>query len=139
MAKVENPGHYMCPRCNGQEFYESEETTGAYAMTLDTPGPVDPTIVNRITGVVVRCVNCREKARWIDSPEALAEKSRVESVQYAWVGFVFGFVFLILGLYIAGEDIDGTSGLMYGSFAGSALMFFVGYRGYKSAEAKSKK
>ncbi len=136
MENVVNPGHYLCPRCKSQQVYESQETTGAYAVTLDTPGPINPTFVNRIQQTIMRCINCNEKAIWIDSPEAIAAKNHRDSVGYAWVGFIFGFVFLFLGMYIADQAIDGTTGLMVGSFIGSAIMFLIGYYGYKSASAK---
>lgn len=134
MAGVSNPGHYFCPRCKGVEVYESKETVGAFAVSFDSPGPVDPTLVNRIQGTVVRCVNCAEKAVWIDSPEAIAANKRQKSVEYAWVGGIFGVVFLCLGIFILSSDVPGTSGLMFGSFFGSAVFFLIGYTGYSSAK-----
>ncbi|MEY5018399.1 MAG: hypothetical protein RJB54_317 [Actinomycetota bacterium] len=136
MGKVSNPGHYWCPRCKGEEFYESQETTGAYAVTLNTPGPVDPTFVNRIQGTVVRCVNCGEKAQWIDSPEAIAEKSRVNSLGYGWVGSIGGAAFLFLALYGASLGLDDVAGVIWACLGASALFFFIGYKGFQSANKK---
>jgi hypothetical protein len=129
-------GYYQCPRCNGRDVYESEETTGAMAMTLNTPGPVDPTIVNPIKGTVVRCRNCGEIAKWYDSAETVAYKAKRDAGASTVIGYIGGIVFLLLGLQISSEGLDGTRGLMIGCFVASAISFLIGFSSYSSSKEK---
>jgi hypothetical protein len=87
MTKIIGNGHWQCRKCGGRDLYNSEETTGAYAMTLNTPGPVDPTIVNTLKSNVLRCEACQEKAIWIMSEEAVQEMNRRENRLGAWISF----------------------------------------------------
>jgi len=119
-------GHYECPRCKSREVYESRETTGAIAMSINAPGPIDPTLVNKIEETVVRCVQCREKSVWYDSAETKAFKAQRETAATRVIGFISGFLFLFGGLYILNEDLEGTTGLMVGVFSASAFFFLVG-------------
>jgi hypothetical protein len=119
-------GYYQCPRCNSQKVYESEETIGAMGMTLDAPGPVDPMLINRVTGKVSRCFDCGEKAIWHDSAETQAYKAKRDSSVTTVISFIGGFVFLFLGLWIIGEDLEGTTGLKIGAFVASGFFFLMG-------------
>ena len=59
--------NYKCPRCGSTETYKSEENGRTFALTLDTPSPVDPTIFHTMKHEIVRCKKCGEKAeldRW---------------------------------------------------------------------------
>ena len=95
-----NKGHYQCPRCNSVDIYETTETTGAMAFTLNTPGPVDPTIVNPIRNQVFRCRDCGEKARWIPNPSYIAAKMKREAKVMPWVSGPFTIVFAALGIWV---------------------------------------
>ena len=87
MTKIIGNGHWACRKCGGTDLYNSEETTGAYAMTLNTPGPVDPTVINTLKSNILRCKACQEKATWIMSGEAVKEMNRRENSAGAWISF----------------------------------------------------
>jgi len=72
-------GFYSCIRCGGREVYSSTESTGGYAFTIDTPGPVDPTFINTFSSAVTRCRQCGEKARWVET--AYGRQLRLEERQ----------------------------------------------------------
>jgi hypothetical protein len=130
MTYTGNKGQFVCPNCGGLDFYKSEETTGAYAMTLNTPGPIDPTIINPITNQVNRCRNCDEKVYWVDSPEYAAHKLSRESEATSIISIIFGVIFLFFGLWVLGEGIQGTENLTLGLFVVSALFFLFGTARY---------
>ena len=119
-------GFYQCPRCLGQDVYESEEVIGAFGLTLNTPGPVDPTLINPVTGNVVRCRNCGEKVKWFDSQETTTYKAERDAALTKYICFGFSFVFFILGFWVLGQDLDGTNGLIWGSFIGSGVLLLLG-------------
>jgi|LakMenE01Jun11ns_1017448.scaffolds.fasta_scaffold9741767_1 hypothetical protein len=102
-------GYYLCPRCNGRDAYESTETTGAMAMTLNTPGPVDPTIVNQVKGIVMRCRDCGEQVKWNDSAETLAYKAQRDTNWAAWFGTPAGFAMVIAGIYFINDPYIGST------------------------------
>lgn len=120
-------GYYECPRCNGREAYESEETTGAMATTLNTNGPVDPTIIRATTGIVMRCKDCGEKVKWFDSAETKAYKSKRDNKASTIICYFSGVLFAVFGFYVLGQDLDGTTGLTIGVFVASAAFLFMGY------------
>ena len=120
-------GHYQCPRCNGRSAYESEETTGAMALTLNTDNPVDPTLIRSTTGIVMRCRDCGEKTKWYDSAETVAYKAKRDAKASIVISYLGGVVFLFMGFYIIGQDLDGTTGLTIGVFVASATFFLAGY------------
>jgi hypothetical protein len=122
-------GYYQCPRCNGREAYESEETTGAMAMTLNTDNPVDPTIIRSTTGIVMRCKECGEKTRWFDSAETVAYKTKRDAKASTVISYVGGLGFLFMGFYIIGQGLEGTTGLTIGVFVASAIFLLMGYAG----------
>lgn len=122
-------GHYQCPRCNGYEAYESEETTGAIATTLNTDGPVDPTIIRSTTGIVMRCKDCGEKTKWFDSAETKAYKSKRDAKASTIICYLGGGAFLFGGLYVLNAGVSGTTGLAIGAFVASAFFLFLGYAG----------
>lgn len=130
MTNIENKGRFVCPSCGGLDSYVSEETTGAYAMTLNTPGPIDPTIINPITSKVNRCRNCGEKVYWVDSPEYAAYKLNRESEASSIISIIFGVIFLFFGLWVVGESIEGTGNLALGIFVCSALFLLFGTSRY---------
>ena len=96
------------------------------AMTLNTPGPVDPILVNHIKSTVIRCTICREKSTWHDSAETIAYKQKREKKQMKAVGLISGFGFLFGGLYIVDQGSEGTTGLAIGTFVASAIFFLIG-------------
>lgn len=118
-------GYYQCPRCSGNNVYESEEVIGAMGLTLNTPGAVDPTMVNQIKNKVMRCWECREVAKWIDSPETAAYKAKRDASATKLVAGVGSLGFIFLGLYIVGEGIEGTTWLAVGSFVAAGLFALV--------------
>lgn len=134
-------GYYECPRCSGRDVYESEEITGAMAMTLNTPGPVDPTIVNPVKGKVTRCRNCREKVKWHDSAETIAYKQKRESKWNAYGGTPAGALMCLasLALFFNTHLFDWGAPLSTGEkvFAGvlgilGVIYFFVGVDAIRS-------
>ena len=126
---MKNPktGYYKCPRCEGNNAYESKETTGAMGLTLDTNGPVDPTIIRGITGVVMRCKDCGEKTQWFDSAETKAYKSKRDASASTVICYISGVAFFLGGLFILGEGISGTMGIAIGALVLSAIFLLMGY------------
>ena len=112
-------GYYECPRCGSKDVFEAEEVTGAMALTLNTPGPVDPTLVNLIKSTVVKCRSCGEKARWQYTQQYLANKRKKEESIMPWVTTPFAFVFLFLALYFFTDPWlrESGSGIFIGIFS----------------------
>lgn len=131
MGKSINTGHWECTSCKGQNVYVSEEVSGATAVTINTPGPIDPTFVNTIKNKVTRCSDCGQRAIWILSPEALAAKGRKENSQMVWIGYIFGVVFAAMAAYFWLTwpfDFELTIILVIGAMILLSLIFFsVGY------------
>jgi hypothetical protein len=137
MGKSTNTGHWECTGCKGQNVYVSEEVSGAMAVTINTPGPVDPTFINTIKNKVTRCSNCGEKVIWILSPEALAAKGRKENSQMVWIGYISGVVFAAVAAYFWltwPYDFDLTIILVIGANILLSLIFFS--MGYSSLKLK---
>ncbi len=103
-------GYHECPRCFSRDVYESQETSGAIAYTLNTPGPIDPTIINPIKNQIFMCRNCGEKANWFFNQEYIEEKRRRESKVIPFVTAPFAAVFLLLGIYVFNDPWLSTSG-----------------------------
>ena len=59
---------YKCPRCGSTETYSSEENGRTFAVTLDTPSQVDPTMFHTMKETVTRCKNCGEKSVDVSTP-----------------------------------------------------------------------
>ena len=98
------------------------------AVTINTPGPIDPTFINTKKTKVTRCNNCGEKAMWVLTPEALKAKGRRENSQMVWVGYIFSVVFAGMGLYFWltwPYDLDLTITLVIGAMALLSLVFFL--------------
>jgi hypothetical protein len=132
-------GHWECTGCKGRDVYVSEEVSGAMAVTMNTPGPVDPTFINTIKNKVTRCKDCGERARWILSPEGVKAKGRRENSQTVWIGYFFGVVFAATALYFLltwPYAIGPVILLLVGAMALLSLIFFgVGRRSSKLKKA----
>lgn len=70
------------------------------AVSYDTPGPVDPTMVSAIKGNVMRCKDCGEKTNWVLSAAGSRAKARRETKANSVIGIIFGVVFSLHGLYL---------------------------------------
>ena len=96
-------GYYQCIRCGGRDTYESEETTSYTAMTIDTPGPIDHTLVNANKRKMQRCRACGERAQYIMSnAEAEREKRIIRYILFIGlpVGLIGAWIFMDLaGLF----------------------------------------
>jgi hypothetical protein len=137
MAKTENTGYWECTNCRGRDVYVSEEISGAMAVTINTPGPIDPTYINPIKNKVTRCNVCSERAMWVLTPEALKAKGRRENSQMVWIGYIFSVVFAGMGFYFWltwPYDFDLTIILIIGAMVLFSLIFFV--VGYGSSQMK---
>jgi hypothetical protein len=121
MTKILGNGHWQCRNCQSRNLYNSEETTGAVAMTYNTPGPVDPTIVRTLTSNVLRCLDCNEKAVWIIAQEAVDEMNRRENVMGIWLGFTLSLVFAAIPFTLYDSP---TEGLLFFGF--SAVFLITG-------------
>jgi DNA-directed RNA polymerase subunit RPC12/RpoP len=103
---------YVCPRCGSSDTYSSEENGRTFAVTLDTPGPVDPTLFRTMKENVTRCKNCGEKPDYIYSKE-----DRLKGFEYglkqSWSGVRFfgvtGILVLSIPLFTNGELSEITS------------------------------
>jgi hypothetical protein len=58
-------GYYKCIRCGGGDVYTSDENGRTFALTLDTPSAVDPTMFQTAKQTVTRCKACGEKSKFI--------------------------------------------------------------------------
>ena len=92
MGNVKNQGHYECPNCSGTEYYSSRETTGAYAVTLNNPGPVDTTSSHTLKRTFVRCSNCQVQMKWIPTAAALKAKDKSAKAMLSFTGFFLGAI-----------------------------------------------
>jgi DNA-directed RNA polymerase subunit RPC12/RpoP len=135
-------GHYECPRCLSKDVYESEESIGAVAMTLDTPGPVNPTLINSVNAQVYRCRNCGEKAQLIFSQKYIAQKARKEAKAMPWATAPFAIIFLFVAIYIFNDPYIGNSGtgiaLAIGCVILSLIFGLVAFTAIKAAPKKRK-
>ena len=89
-------GYYLCPRCGGDQAYSSEENGRTFAMTLNTPGPVDPTLFHTMKQTVSRCKNCGEKTKYI-----MTETDKAEERKAAWKVFRIVSIVVLLSLPIS--------------------------------------
>jgi hypothetical protein len=115
----------------------SEEVSGAMAVTVNTPGPIDPTFVNTIKNKITRCSDCGERAMWILSPEALAAKGRKENSQIVWIGYISGAVFAAVAAYFWltwPYDFELTIILVIGAMIVLSIIFLS--MGYSSSKLK---
>jgi threonine/homoserine/homoserine lactone efflux protein len=106
-------------------------------VTINTPGPIDPTFINTIRNKVTRCSDCDQRAIWILSPEALKAKGRKENSQMVWVGYIFGVIFGGMAIYFWLTwpfEFDLTIGLVIGALVLFSFLSFVA--GISSAQMK---
>jgi len=139
MGKSTNTGHRECTGCKGQNIYVSEEVSGAMAVPINTPGPVDLTFMKTILFKVKRCSDCGEKVIWILSPEAFAAERRKQGSQMVWIGYLGGVAFAGTALYLWltwPYEFELTIILLIGASALLSLIFFsVGYSGSQMKKA----
>ncbi len=94
-------GYFKCIRCGGRDTYKSLETVGFSAISVDTPGPVDHTLVNANKKEITRCRACGEKAEYImSSAEAEREKRIIRYILF--VGLPLGLVGAWIFMDLAG-------------------------------------
>jgi hypothetical protein len=97
---------YVCPRCGSSETYSSEENGQTFALTLDTPGPVDPTLFHTMKETVTRCRNCGEKPNYKYNSADLLKNSK-DGLKLGWsTGLSFGLIgmsLIFLPLFLSGE------------------------------------
>jgi hypothetical protein len=130
-------GHWECTRCKSQNVHVSEEVSGAMGVTINTPGPIDPILINTIKNKVTRCSDCGERASWILSPEALKAKGRRENAKMVWVGYLGGVAFAGTALYLWltwPYEFELTIFLLVGASVLFSFLFFVA--GVSSAQVK---
>jgi hypothetical protein len=133
-------GHYECPRCHSKDVYESEESIGALAMTIDTPGPVNPTLINNVSTQVYRCRNCGEKAKLIFSQKYIAEKARKEARAMPWATAPFAMAFLLVAIYILNDPYIGHTGTGIALAVGSGILSLIfGLVAFAAIKAAPKK
>lgn len=135
MANVKNQGHYECPNCSGTEYYSSKETTGAYAVTLNNPGPLDTASIHTLKRTFVRCSDCREQMRWIPTAAALKAKAKSSKAMLSFTGFFLG-AFIPLAFLANLWYLENYVGISYTTqlnsveiwlFAVISLLFSIGF------------
>jgi hypothetical protein len=89
-------GYYQCIRCGGGEAYTSEENGRTFAVTLNTPSPVDPTLVHTMKQTVTRCKACGEKSNYH------ASKEEIQADKKAVFRLLFRIYFIVFALIGAG-------------------------------------
>jgi hypothetical protein len=87
-------GYYKCIRCGGGESYPSQENGRTFALTLDTPSPVDPTLFHTMKQTVSRCKACGEKSEYLFTEEDIKEETRLV---FGWIFRISLIVFALLG------------------------------------------
>jgi hypothetical protein len=90
------PGCYQCPRCNNRDVYDSEKTIGAYAITYNVKGPVDPTFINTDTIPVKRCRNCNEVAEYLEHPKYKEELKELKLKRIRQIGLIVSAILLVV-------------------------------------------
>lgn len=100
-----------CPRCRKKvEFNSVAVSDPTHAYTLDTDGPIDPTIIRSSSKVVNVCKNCgsqelfRSKSAYDSNLDAISRKNRNTAKSLKWWLGIFmlalgaiGSMFLGLG------------------------------------------
>jgi len=86
-------GYYKCIRCGGGDVYTSEENGRTFALTLDTPSPVDPTLFHTMKQTTSRCRNCGEKCKYVQDEYDIRRTARLQIT----VGWVAGSFLLVSG------------------------------------------
>ena len=119
-------GHYECPRCNGRRTYESEETIGAFGMTLETENIVSPSIIRPTKGVVIRCKDCGERTKWFDSDETKAYKYNRETKQTSVILKLASVVSLLWGCYVVVTGSNESDYLAFYAWGASVVLYLWG-------------
>ncbi len=89
-------GYYQCIRCGGGDVYNSQENGRTFAVTLDTPSAVDPTMFHTMKQTVIRCKACGEKSNYIYTEEDhAASKALADKVSQR----LFAAVILFVGAF----------------------------------------
>jgi hypothetical protein len=86
-------GYYQCIRCGGGEAYTSQENGRTFALTLDTPSPVDPTMFHTFKQSTSRCRNCGEKSKYVVDEYDIRSSAKFQII----LGWVAGSFLLVSG------------------------------------------
>jgi DNA-directed RNA polymerase subunit RPC12/RpoP len=86
-------GYYKCIRCGGGDVYTSEENGRTFAVTLDTPSAVDPTLFHTMKQTTSRCRNCGEKSQYVVDEYDIRSSAKFQII----LGWVLGSVLLVIG------------------------------------------
>ena len=87
-------GYYKCIRCGGTDTYSSQENGRTFAVTLDTPSAVDPTMFHTMKQTTSRCRNCGEKCKYVQDEYDIRRNARL-LITLGWVG---GSLLLVIGI-----------------------------------------
>jgi DNA-directed RNA polymerase subunit RPC12/RpoP len=99
-------GVYVCPRCGSGETYSSEENGRTFALTLDTPSPVDPTILHTMKQEIVRCKKCGEKSNYHGRKASKEEIQADRKVVFRLLFRIYFIVFALIGAAIVYLGVD---------------------------------
>jgi hypothetical protein len=128
MGKKVTKGKQVCVSCNSENIYYTEETIGAIGMTMNTPGPVDPMLVNSVKGTVSRCQDCGGRTRYVYSQSQLSRMDRWSGMASMIMGYGAALAGLAAG--IANSDIPEIVRFLTFAVPFFAFLGFMGHRKY---------
>ena len=94
-------GYYKCIRCGGTDTYTSQENGRTFAVTLDTPSAVDPTLLNTLKESVNRCRKCGEKCKYVGDSFDRRRWAKFQ-INLGWVLLSFFLVSASVRLFVTG-------------------------------------
>ena len=121
-------GKQVCISCNSENIYYTEETIGAIGMTLNTPGPVDPVLVNSVKGTVSRCKDCGGRTRYEYSQDQLSRMDKWSGMASMILGYGAALAGIAAG--ITSSNIPDIVTLVTFAVPFFAILGFFGQRKY---------
>jgi hypothetical protein len=128
MGKNIAKGKQVCIRCKSDRIYYTEETIGAIGMTLNTPGPVDPVLVNSVKGTVSRCQDCGGRTRYVYSEGQLSRMDKWSGMASMALGYGAALAGIAAG--IANSNLPEVVTFLSFAVPFFAFLGFMGQRKY---------
>jgi hypothetical protein len=128
MGKAVTKSKQVCISCGGEHVFYTEETIGAIGMTMNTPGPVDPVLVNTVKGTVSRCQDCGGRTRYVHSQEQLSRMDKWSGLASMILGYGAALAGIAAG--IANSYIPEMVTFLFFAVPFFAFLGFLGHRKY---------
>jgi hypothetical protein len=118
-------GYYKCIRCGGGDVYTSEENGRTFALTLDTPSPVDPTLFHTMKQTTSRCRNCGEKCKYVQDEYDIRRNAKFQ-ITLGWVGLPLMLALNVFMLFWSGFSFSFFGILMWIAIPASIANILIG-------------